>query len=49
MGEYRHRLILAQENVSLEILFRPLFYYIATSEPVEEPYPGHKLSNFLST
>src|SRR6266567_5247979 len=38
IGKYRHRLILAQENVSLEILFGPLFYHIAIIEAAEEPY-----------
>src|SRR6266568_250500 len=37
IGKYRHRLILAQENVSLEILFGPLFYHIAIIEAAEEP------------
>jgi hypothetical protein len=40
IGKYRHRLILAQENVSLEILFGPLFYHIAIIEAAEEPNRG---------
>src|SRR5947209_3386952 len=44
IGKYRHRLILAQENVSLEILFGPLFYHIAIIEAAEEPYGGSALS-----
>jgi hypothetical protein len=31
---------LAQENVSLEILFGPLFYHIAIIEAAEEPESG---------
>ncbi len=37
IGKYRHRLILDQEMVSLEILFCPLFYHIAIIEAAEEP------------
>src|SRR6266567_6526009 len=40
IGKYRHRLILAQETVSLEILFGPLFYHIAIIEAAEEPNRG---------
>jgi len=37
IGKYRHRLILDQEMVSLEILFCSLFYHIAIIEAAEEP------------
>ena len=37
IGKNRHRLILDQEMVTLEILFCPLFYHIAIIEAAEEP------------
>ena len=38
IGKNRHRLILDQEMITLEILFGPLFYHIAIIEAAEEPY-----------
>lgn len=37
IGKYRHRLILDQEMVAVEILFGPLFYHIVIIGPAEEP------------
>src|SRR6266704_3626716 len=50
IGKYRHRLILAQETVSLEILFGPLFYHIAIIEAAEEPiYTSQVIKWFLAS
>ncbi len=37
IGKNRHRLILDQEMVALEILFCPLFYHVAIIGAAEEP------------
>ena len=42
IGKNRHRLILDQEMVALEILFCPLFYHIAIIGAAEEPLYGSK-------
>ena len=49
IGKYRHRLILDQENGSVEILFCPLFYHIAIIGPAEDPQDASTFICIVST